>query len=123
MILGIGIDLVETARLAEALKRHGGRFATRVFRPEEQRYCEQMARQVVHYAARFAAKEAAWKALGLDGGLPWQEIEVTRLPSGAPQLVLHGRTLDRARARGLTHLHLSLSHTDSLATAMVVAEQ
>lgn len=123
MILGVGIDLVETARLAEAIERHGARFLQRVFSPGEQRYCDGNARRIEHYAARFAAKEAAWKALGLDGGLPWKEIEVERLPSGAPRLVLHGGTAARATARGLRALHVSLSHTESTATAMVVAEQ
>ncbi len=123
MIVGIGIDLVEIERMAEALARHAGRFAQRVFLPDEQAYCEKMARGAMHYAARFAAKEAAWKALGLPGGLPWRQIEITRTPAGQPGLRLHGDTEAKARARGIDRLHLSMSHTETIATAMVIAER
>lgn len=122
MILGVGIDLVETERLEAAMARHDGRFTLRIFLPSERAYCESTVRASEHFAARFAAKEAAWKALGLSGGLPWQEIEVTRHDSGAPSLVLHGETKTRAEARGIVRLHLSLSHVRGFATAMVVAE-
>lgn len=122
MILGVGVDLVETARIEAAMARHDGRFTDRVFLPAEQAYCNSTVRATEHYAARFAAKEAAWKALGLSGGLPWREIEVRRADSGAPTLQLHGETATRAQARGIVRLHLSLSHVRGMATAMVVAE-
>lgn len=121
MILGIGIDLVDIGRIRDALEnpRTGNRFRERVFTAGEIDYCERRRRRFESFAARFAAKEAMIKALGC--ACDWREIEVVRADA-EPFLKLHGRTAERAAARGVARVHLSLSHSDSHATAFVVAE-
>ncbi len=121
MILGIGIDLVDIGRIRDALEnpRTGNRFRERVFTAGEIEYCERRRRRFESFAARFAAKEAMIKALGC--ACDWREIEVVRADA-EPSLKLHGRTAERAAARGVARVHLSLSHSDSHATAFVVAE-
>lgn len=122
-IVGHGIDLVEIARIAEVLGRHEERFLERVFTPSEQAYRADSRRRTEHLAARFAAKEAAMKALGtgLASGITWTDIEVAGGPSGSPVLRLHGRAAEVAAGLGITSWHLSLSHTDSHAIASVIA--
>jgi len=122
-IVGHGIDLVETARIAEVLGNHQERFLERVFTAAEQAYRADSRRRVEHLAARFAAKEAVMKALGtgLASGITWTEIEVQTEPTGAPGLRLHGRAAEVAAGLGITSWHLSLSHTDSHAIASVMA--
>lgn len=121
MILGIGIDLVDIGRIRAALEnpRTGNRFRERVFTVGEIDYCERRRQRFESYAARFAAKEAMIKALGC--ACDWRDIEVVR-EDAAPLLQLHGRTAERAAARGIARVHLSLSHSESHATAFVVAE-
>ncbi len=116
MIVGIGIDVVEVARLERSLTRTP-RLLHRLFTATEQ----QSAR-VESLAARFAAKEAVAKALGAPGGLRWTDAEVVKEPSGRPRLVLHGGVAAEAAAQGISSLHLSLSHDGGIATAIVVAE-
>lgn len=116
MIVGVGIDVVEVARLQRALVRTP-RLAARLFTEAE--------RRVTRYdslAARFAAKEAVAKALGVPAGLRWRDAEVVSDPSGRPRIVLHGGVADEAAAQGITAWHLSLSHDGGVATAVVVAE-
>jgi len=122
-ILGHGIDLVETHRVAEILERHGQRFLDRVFTPGEQTHGATSRRRVEHLAGRFAAKEAALKALGtgLTHGLTWTDLEVVVLPSGGPMLRLHPRAAALASALGISEWHLSISHTESHAIASVLA--
>ncbi|MCW2606472.1 MAG: ACPS-type phosphopantetheinyl transferase [Frankiales bacterium] len=115
MIVGVGIDVVEVARLARALERTP-RLADRLFTEAEQ------GRPVESLAARFAAKEAVAKALGAPGGLRWRDAEVVALESGRPVLRLHGGVAEEASAQGISAWHLSLSHDGGLATAVVVAE-
>lgn len=115
MIVGVGIDVVDVARLDRALTRTPG-LAGRLFTDGER------DRAVVSLAARFAAKEAVAKALGAPGGLRWRDAEVVSLPSGRPRLVLHGGVAEEAEAQGITTWHLSLSHDAGVATAVVVAE-
>ena len=126
MIVAIGIDLVEIARLEEVLARRGDRFRTRVFTDGEIAFCEHRAgaARFASYAARFAAKEASMKALGTgwSEGIAWKEIEVVCEPSGAPTIELHGRALERLREIGATRIHLSLSHSGNLAVAQIVLE-
>jgi holo-[acyl-carrier protein] synthase len=121
LIRGIGIDVVSIPRVAEILARQQGRFEARVFTKAERDYCRGRARAAEHYAARFAAKEAALKALGVPGRLRWHELEVVH-DGGVPRLRLHGRAAEAARARQSPRLHLSLSHTAETAVAIVVAE-
>jgi holo-[acyl-carrier protein] synthase len=106
--------------MARALLRE--RFAARVFTEAERAYCQERGEPVQHFAARFAAKEAALKALGVPRGLSWHELEVVAGNDGAPRLVLRGVAATAAAARGIVTLHLSLTHTTDAAAAVVVAE-
>jgi len=121
-ILGIGVDLVEVARLEQSISRQGERFLQRVFTANEIAYCSAMKSPGPNYAARFAAKEAVAKAFGtgLGAQLSFQDIEVRRKASGEPYVVLHGEGAKLARRRGVRQILLSLSHTASYAVAQVV---
>ena len=124
MIVAIGIDLVEIARIEEVFARRGDRFRARVFTDDEIIYCERRASKFASYAARFAAKEATMKALGTgwSDGIGWMDIEVVSGPNGAPALQLHRRALERLREIGATKAHVSLTHSGSLAMAEVLLE-
>ena len=122
MIVGVGIDLTAVDRMERALGRHGDRFEKRVFTVEECAYCRARARPAEHFAARFAAKEATLKALGVPEGLSWHEMEVAFAPSGRPELILRGVAARAAGERGVARLHLSLTHDGGQAAAVVVAE-
>lgn len=124
MIVAIGIDLVEIARIEKVFARRGDRFRARVFTEKEISYCERRASKFASYAARFAAKEAAMKALGTGWaeGVGWTDVEVLSGPNGAPALRLHRRALERLREIGATKTHLSLTHTGNLAIAQVLLE-
>jgi holo-[acyl-carrier protein] synthase len=123
-VIGHGVDLVDTRRIGDLLKRHGQRFVERVFTAAERDYCRRSARRSVeHLAARFAAKEAALKAIGTGwrDGIAWTDIEVVRRPSGEPTLAVHGKVAQIAAELGVTRWLVSLSHTESQAIASVVA--
>ena len=127
MLVAIGTDLTEVERIRAALTnpRSGRRFRDRVFTPEEQAYCERRGRAAYQsYAARFAAKEAVMKALGQGWGpqLGWLDIEVRRQPGGRPEVRLSERANAYAASLGVRRLHLTLTHTATLAEAQVVAE-
>jgi holo-[acyl-carrier protein] synthase len=125
MIISIGIDIIEVARIREVLLRTP-RFRERVFTPAERAYCDSRgAVAAQHYAARFAAKEAALKALqtGWRGGISWQDVEIAARDSGAPYLILHGSVKDLFNSSGATTAHLSMSHTSEHAIAQVVLER
>jgi holo-[acyl-carrier protein] synthase len=125
MILGIGVDIVEVARIRAGLDnpRTGARFQARVFTEQEIAYCRRRHNAAESFAARFAAKEATMKALGrgFGQGIAWREIEVTR-GEGAPGVRLSGGAQAYAEALGIRRIHLSLSHTADLAIAYVIAE-
>lgn len=123
-IVGHGVDLVEVARIGAMLDEHGERFLERCFTPGEREYAKDSKRYVEHLAARFAAKEAAMKALGtgLDGGITWHDVEVVRTPSGQPRLVLRAKAAEFASVLGAKRWWVSLSHTDTHAIASVIAE-
>ncbi len=125
-ILGIGMDIVETKRIAESLERFGDRFLTRVFCDGEIAYAKSMKLPQLHLAARFAAKEAVSKAFGTGIGhtMGWRDIEIVREPSGQPRVVLHGKAESHATMLGVQTVHISLSHTAEYgaASAVVVAE-
>ena len=125
MIISIGIDIIEVARIREVLLRTP-RFADRVFTAAERQYCD--SRGVVaaqHYAARFAAKEAALKALqtGWRGGISWQDVEISARESGAPYLIFSGEVLAVFEKFRATATHLSMSHTSEHAIAQVILER
>ena len=124
MIVGSGIDLSEIGRIQKAIDRFGARFLNRVYTAAEQEYCLRKRASGESFAARFAAKEAAAKALGtgISRGVTWVEIEVVREPGGRPSLQFHGRAAEFARRLGVTHAALSLTHTAALAMASVVLE-
>lgn len=120
-IIGTGLDATEIARIEEALERYGERFLRRVFTPGEIAYCEARRGRAASLAARFAAKEAAMKALGTghDRGVGWRDIEVVRV-DGPPAIQLHGAAAARFDALGGRATHLTLTHTDQLALAHVI---
>ena len=124
MIVGTGVDITEVARVKAALERFGERFLRRVFTPEEVRYCMSKANAGERLAARFAAKEAAMKAIGtgLRYGLTWHDFEVVRLPGRRPQIRFTGRAAEFAERLGCKRTHLSLSHTAEQAIAHVILE-
>ena len=122
MVLGLGIDLTPIERIAAALSRHGERFEAKLFTDGERAYCRARARPADHFAARFAAKEAVLKALGVPDGLRWHELEVCASPGGAPRLELRGEAARAAAARGVVRIHLSLTHAGGQAAAVVVLE-
>ncbi|MCA1963237.1 MAG: holo-ACP synthase [Prosthecobacter sp.] len=121
--IGLGIDLVEVGRIRSLLERHGQRFKERTFTEGEMAYCDHCADPAMHYAARFAAKEAAAKALGTglwSQGVDWRQLEVVREPSGKPHLVLHGEAAEHAKRMGSQGCLLSITHTQVLAMAQVI---
>jgi holo-[acyl-carrier protein] synthase len=124
VIVGTGIDIAEVPRIAQAIKRHGERFLRRVFTEGEIGYCESKANRIERYAARFAAKEAAMKALGTgwNHGVRWRDIEVRRAPGGRPTIVFHGEAAQFAAKLRANHVALSLSHTTEQAIAQVILE-
>ena len=125
MIVGIGIDLVEVQRIEDALGKHEGRMKSRLFSDAEQAYCDACHTPSLHYAARFAAKEAFSKAVGtgMTNGLKWKEIEILNQPSGEPILMPAGVATELMAARGATRVHVSLTHTRGMAGAVVVLER
>jgi holo-[acyl-carrier protein] synthase len=116
-IVGVGIDLIEIDRIERALERHP-RFAQRCFTPAEEAYCMSRRYPPQHFAARFAAKEAIGKALGI-GMTRWQEAEVVR-GRGAPTAILSGRCLRRAGDLGVVEVMLSLTHSRGMAAAVAI---
>ena len=121
MILGVGIDLTEIGRVAQMIDRWGERFISKVFTEGERAYAVERARPAMHLAARFAAKEAALKALGVPSRLSWHEIEVAN-ERGRPVLRLSGRALEAANALGVVRMHLTITHAADMACAAVIAE-
>jgi holo-[acyl-carrier protein] synthase len=126
LVVATGVDIAEIERVERALaSAHGARFRERVYTAEEQRYCEGRRRgRGQSYAARFAAKEAVMKALGVGWGkhAGWTDIEVVRVRGGAPKVELSGSARATAKRLGITRWSLSITHAGGLALAFVVAE-
>ncbi len=124
MILGTGIDIAEVERIRQVIDRHGRKFIERVFTPAEIAYVERKANRFERYAARFAAKEAAMKAIGTGWrrGVRWQDFEVSNLPSGKPALILNGVAAAIAGQLGVKAISLSLTHTATQGMAVVILE-
>ena len=121
MIAGLGVDIVEIGRMATALARHPS-MRERLFSAEERAYCDKRNRPEIHYALRFAAKEAVLKALGTGfAGMRFTDVEVVRDAGGRPSPRLSGRAAEVAESLGVVELHLSLSHTHTTAVASAVA--
>ena len=124
-VLGIGVDIVETARIQSSIERFGERFLRRVFTQGERDYCGAMPFPARHYGARFAAKEAVSKAFGTGIGrqIGWRDIEVKRKETGEPYILLHGSAADLAGTLRVLQALISLSHSDhySVANAILIA--
>jgi len=123
-VCGIGVDVIQVSRLVQSLERFGERMEKRLFTSGERDYCRTHKDPLPHLAARFAAKEAASKALGtgMSGGVGWTQIEVLQPGGRVPELRFSGVALERYRAMGCTRSHLTLSHDGGLAIACVVLE-
>ncbi len=128
-IIGIGLDLIELSRVEQSLRRFGEHFLNRIMADAERAAvpgdpASPSPRTTSHVAARFAAKEAAVKALGTGfaAGIGPRDVAVRSLPSGKPELVLSGKALERARALGVREVHLTLTHTRDNAAAVVILE-
>jgi holo-[acyl-carrier protein] synthase len=124
MIVGLGLDIAEVDRIEEAIVRHGAPLLERLFTPAEMAYCERHKNRYERYAARFAAKEAAMKALGTgwSRGVRWRDIEVVREPGGKPTLQLAGEARQIADGLGVKHISLTITHSGNLALAQVIFE-
>jgi len=124
MILGLGIDIIEVARIKASHERFGERFLTRILLPDEISYCLSNREPAPFLAARFAAKEAISKAFGTGIGaqLGWKDMEVKRRSSGEPYVILHGGGQTLMEQRGGKSLLISLSHTDNYAAAVATLE-
>src|SRR4051794_11806420 len=122
-IVGTGIDITEVARIAASIERFGERFLNRVYTPNEIAYCRSKRLSANQsFAARFAAKEAAMKAIGtgLRRGVTWHDVEVSREPGGRPTVVFHGQAKAFAENLGMKRVALSLTHTADQAMAQVI---
>ncbi len=124
MIVGTGIDIAEVPRIRQSIERFGSRFLQRVYTAGEIQYCDAKANRAERYAARFAAKEAAMKALGTgwNHGVRWRDCEVVRAPGGRPTLSFHGKAAEFSARLGVKNVSLSLSHTAEQAIAQVILE-
>ncbi|MGQ9576594.1 MAG: holo-ACP synthase [Thermoguttaceae bacterium] len=122
-IIGIGTDIAECLRIAQMIERHGELFVSRVYTPEEIRYCSNRKQATQHFTGRWAAKEAVLKALGTGWrrGISWHDVEVCNDAGGRPIIVLRGGAREAAVQLGVTKIHISISHCRTHATAFAVA--
>src|SRR5438270_11923970 len=124
MIVGLGLDITEVSRMAAAMERRGRRLLDRIFTPAEIAYCEKHRHRAERFAGRFAAKEAAMKALGTGWarGVRWVDIEIVREPSGKPTLKLAGASCAIATSLGVKNIALTSTHTGNTDLALVIFE-
>jgi len=124
MIIGTGVDIADIERIRRVTERQKDRFLNRVFTPGEQQYCGTYRDPAPHLSARFAAKEALFKALGTGWakGVSWLDVEVQRQDRKAPVMTLRGEAEKQRIRLGANRVHLSLSHSDQWAVAMVILE-
>jgi holo-[acyl-carrier protein] synthase len=124
MIVGIGVDLCEVDRIEAAIARHGERFLVRIYTEAERAYCESKLNRMERFAGRFAAKEAAMKAIGTGWGrgVGWRDFEVMRAASGQPMICFHGVARTIAAELGVRRALVSITHIKSMAMAQVVLE-
>ena len=120
-IIGLGFDATDIDRVADVIERHGDRFLRRIFTEGEIAYCTRRREPAIHFAGRFAAKEAAMKALGTGHsfGVLWRDVEVLR-PGGPPRLHFHGGAARRFTSMGGRSSLLTITHSDELAMAQVL---
>src|SRR6516164_7323582 len=124
MIIGMGIDVAEVGRIRDVIESQTERFLRRVYTANEAAYCEQFKNKYERYAGRFAAKEAAMKALGTgwSRGVRWVDVEVVRQRGGRPKVKLHGEAGEIAGRMGVKNISLSITHTSEQAFAQVIFE-
>jgi holo-[acyl-carrier protein] synthase len=124
LIIGLGIDIAEVGRMKVAIERHGETILRRLYTPAEREYCERFKNKYERYAGRFAAKEAAMKALGTgwSRGVRWVDVEVVRQRGGRPTMKLHGEAGNIATRLGVKNISLSITHTADQAFAQVIFE-
>jgi holo-[acyl-carrier protein] synthase len=124
VIVGIGVDLCDTTRVRSLVDRYGERFERRVFTERERGYCRNDRRRHECLGGRFAAKEAALKAIGtgLSQGIRWHDVELVSTEYQPPRIEWHGRAREIAAARGMQHCHVTITHDGGLAVAVVVLE-
>ncbi len=123
MIYGVGIDVIEVERIRRQLAR-GDRFKNRIFTPHEIAYCEGKKNRAQNYAARFAAKEAFFKALGTgwSGGLAFNQVEVVNDARGKPEIRVYGKAKELIEESGVIHIQVSLTHLKDIASSIVTLE-
>jgi holo-[acyl-carrier protein] synthase len=124
MVSGVGIDVIDLSDFGRTLERSGERFIQRIYTKGEIEYCRSQPHPAQSFAARFAAKEAAMKALGIAGeeGLSWKDFEIAVSSSGRPTMILHAHAAARSKALRLQTLQISISHSLSTASAVAIAE-
>ena len=124
MIIGLGVDIAEVGRVKAAIERHGETFLRRLYTPAEREYCERFKNKYERFAGRFAAKEAAMKALGTgwSRGVRWVDVEVVRQKGGRPTVKLQGEAGNIAERLGVKNIALSITHTADQAFAQVIFE-
>jgi len=124
MIVGTGVDIVEVARINQLLEKHSPRFEKKIFTAGEILYCQSRAEPGIHFAARFAVKEAVMKCLGtgMDQGIAFRDIEVTHEESGRPTIKLHGKGKELFARLKIKTIHISLAHEKKYAVAQAIAE-
>lgn len=124
MILGIGTDVIEVRRIREAIEKYGDRILKRLFTATEIEYCSARKNAALHFAGRFAVKESAFKAMGRGwgGDISWKDVETINEKSGAPRLYFYGKALELVTEKKMTFSHVSISHIEEIATAIVVLE-
>jgi holo-[acyl-carrier protein] synthase len=124
LIVGLGVDIAEVDRIQSVIETSGERFLRRIYTPAERAYCEQFKNKYERFAGRFAAKEAAMKALGTGWrrGVRWVDFEVVREMGGRPTVSLHGAAKEIAAQLGVKRISLSITHTAAQAMAQVIFE-
>jgi holo-[acyl-carrier protein] synthase len=122
-IVGIGTDIVECLRVGRMIEQHGELFLNRIYTDREIRFCQSRMRATEHFAARWAAKEAIFKAMGIPWrrGMEWTDLEIRQEPGAAPQVFLAGATKELAQSLGIGNILLSLAHCRAYATAYAIA--
>ena len=125
MIFGIGIDIIEVSRIEKEISKKDYGFRNQVFTPSEIDYCQPRANRAESYGARFAAKEALFKAMGSGWSkdYSWKEIETVEDEKGKPSLITHGKVKNFLRENEISKIEVSLSHIKELATAFVILEK
>lgn len=124
MIVGIGTDIAEVERIGKLVEKYDETFLSKILRTDEIRSCNESAHRIQRIAARFAAKEALSKAFGtgISGAINFQNMGITSGPKGEPLFTLYDEAAELQRERGITHIHVSMSHTEHYATAVVILE-